>query len=233
MMRRTLARARYVVGSHKHARRAARSLRSAAERATEPEQLRDAMASLPGPVHLRAVQVPSEIDALLALLRAEPPRRVLEIGTAEGGTLYLLAWASDPAARILSLDIREYEPGRVGLYRSFGRRTQRIEVMRTDSRSDATRAEVERFFAHEPLDLLFIDGDHSYDAVRDDYERYSPLVRIGGLVAFHDIVEGPESAVGGVPRFWREVRGELNDSQELVESRDQGGYGIGLGRRRG
>jgi predicted O-methyltransferase YrrM len=79
--------------------------------------------------------------------------------------------------------------------------------------------------------LLFIDGDHSYEGVRRDWELYSPLVRPGGLIALHDIVEGPEWAVGEVPRFWREVRDTLDDVVELVESRDQGGYGIGVGRR--
>ena len=34
------------------------------------------------------------------------------------------------------------------------------------------------------LDLLFIDGDHSYEGVRQDYKMYSKLVRDGGLIAF-------------------------------------------------
>lgn len=32
---------------------------------------------------------------------------------------------------------------------------------------------------------------------------YSPLVRKGGTIAFHDIVPGPPGAIGGVPTFWR------------------------------
>jgi predicted O-methyltransferase YrrM len=68
--------------------------------------------------------------------------------------------------------------------------------------------------------------------VRRDYELYAPLVRDGGLIAFHDIVNGREEMVGGVPRFWREVRTELDNPREIVESWEQGGYGIGLGRRR-
>ena len=41
----------------------------------------------------------------------------------------------------------------------------------------------------EPLDLLFIDGDHSYDGVRADFELYGRLVRPGGLIALHDVNE--------------------------------------------
>ena len=37
------------------------------------------------------------------------------------------------------------------------------------------------------LDLAFIDGDHSEEAVRADFGRISPFVRPGGIIAFHDI----------------------------------------------
>lgn len=39
----------------------------------------------------------------------------------------------------------------------------------------------------EPLDVLFIDGDHSISGVLTDWLLYSPLVKKGGIVAFHDI----------------------------------------------
>ena len=36
------------------------------------------------------------------------------------------------------------------------------------------------------VDMVFIDGDHSYDAVRRDIVNYKPLVRTGGLICGHD-----------------------------------------------
>ena len=36
------------------------------------------------------------------------------------------------------------------------------------------------------IDMLFIDGSHQYEYVRQDYEMWSPFVRIGGVLAFHD-----------------------------------------------
>ncbi len=39
-----------------------------------------------------------------------------------------------------------------------------------------------------PFDLLFIDTDHAYHNVRDEYVKYAPLVRSGGIIAFHDTV---------------------------------------------
>lgn len=52
-------------------------------------------------------------------------------------------------------------------------------------------------------------------------------IRVGGVVAFHDIVPGPSECVGGVPRFWREIKRKFRHT-EIVESWGQGGYGIGV-----
>jgi predicted O-methyltransferase YrrM len=232
MPRRLLVHARYTVGTRLLMHRTARSLRHAAAAATTPgEVIRAAYQTADGPVDISPLQVRDELADFLALIATERPRRTLEIGTGRGGTLYLLAWASDPAASILSLDQRVYPAARRFLYRGFAAGRRRVEVMEADSHLDETRARVERFFGDESLDLLLIDGDHGYESVRRDHELYGPLVRDGGLIAFHDIVDGPLEAVGGVPRYWREVRGSLDDTVELVHDRAQGGYGIGIGRR--
>ena len=177
------------------------------------------------------MQVRSEIAEFLAHVRVAEPRSVLEIGRGNGGTLYLLARAAAPDALLVSLDNREDDRAHFRLLRSFARGDQSVVIRRADSQSEETRDSVAKVFGPRQLDLLFIDGDHAYDGVRRDYELYAPLVRPGGLIAFHDIVDGPESAVGDVPRFWREVKESLVEPVELVESHAQGGYGIGFGRR--
>jgi predicted O-methyltransferase YrrM len=50
---------------------------------------------------------------------------------------------------------------------------------------------------HEEIDLLFIDGDHSYKAVHADLEAWLPKLKDGGIVAFHDYnwAEGVRRAV--------------------------------------
>jgi predicted O-methyltransferase YrrM len=44
-----------------------------------------------------------------------------------------------------------------------------------------------------PIDLLFIDGNHSYDSALRDYLDWAPLVRRGGIIAFHDVVVNQEA----------------------------------------
>ena len=36
------------------------------------------------------------------------------------------------------------------------------------------------------IDFLFIDGDHNYEAVRQDYHDWTPLLKPGGILAIHD-----------------------------------------------
>jgi predicted O-methyltransferase YrrM len=55
----------------------------------------------------------------------------------------------------------------------------------------------------EPLDFVFIDGDHTYEGVRTDWDDWHGYVQPEGILAFHDVVEAPE---GGSPSGpWRVV----------------------------
>jgi len=73
--------------------------------------------------------------------------------------------------------------------------------------------------------LLFIDGDHSYDGVKSDFEMYSPLVREAGIVAFHDIANARTDY--GVGRFWNEARNSFK-YREIVNPSAAQALGIGV-----
>ena len=77
------------------------------------------------------------------------------------------------------------------------------------------------------IDFLFCDGDHTYEGVKKDYEMYSPLVRKGGLMAFHDICPHSSDQDCGVDQLWREILGK-HKSWEHVENRNREMYGIGV-----
>jgi len=187
------------------------------------------------PFRLIPAQIPYEISLLLRILRELKPRRVLEIGTERGGTLFLFTYVADENATIISIDLPpgkyrfgfSYPYWKEKVYKSFGFYNQKIHLIRGDSHDPKTLEKVKRILGGEKLDFLFIDGDHTYEGVRRDFEMYSPLVRRGGIVAFHDIVPGPPENVGGVPVFWSEIKHRYR-YLEIVKDWRQGGYGIGV-----
>lgn len=80
-------------------------------------------------------------------------------------------------------------------------------------------------FEDETVDLLHIDGLHTYDAVKEDFDNWYPKVRPGGIILFHDI-EARQSDFG-VWRYWA----ELEKKYETFAFHH--GFGLGVLRKSG
>jgi len=184
-------------------------------------------------LQITPIQVKEEIIHLLELLRVREPRVLMEIGTALGGTLFLFCQIARNDATIISIDLPHgrfgggYPSWKTPLYKAFAKTGQQIHLLRADSHSSETLHMVEEILEGRKLDFLFIDGDHTYEGVKKDFEMYQPLVVKGGMIALHDIVPGPPEKVGGVPKFWSELKTRFNFI-EIVKDWNQGGYGIGV-----
>jgi predicted O-methyltransferase YrrM len=178
------------------------------------------------------VQVKEEIVTLARIVEKKRPYIVMEIGTAGGGTLLLWTRASREDAIIISIDLPEgkfgggYSKKRIPYYRSFAVKQQQLNLIRGDSHNYQVCEYLKGLYGKN-IDFSFIDGDHTYEGVKDDFEMYTPLVKSGGLVAFHDIVPGQSELAGEVSKFWLEIRDKYNHF-EIVRDWNQGGYGIGI-----
>lgn len=164
---------------------------------------------------VRPVQVHSEFLALAELVKKQNCKYILEIGSYRGGTLFVFSQLSDAGATIISVDYSFDLVGRClrlvrnALLRKLIRRGQSLFMLRRNSHSPDTVKDVQKILNGNKLDFLFIDGDHSYAGVRADFEMYVPLVRSGGLVAFHDIdLIGPPGYEFKleVNKYWNEVK---------------------------
>jgi predicted O-methyltransferase YrrM len=195
------------------------------------EELVDFGSSLGGGI-VRAFQLRGEIIGLLDEISRLKPRALLELGTANGGTLFLLAQVAHSQAKIISVDLpygvwgEGYALWRVPIYRRFAKKEQTIHLFRGNSHAPEMLERVRKVLGNQPLDALFIDGDHSYEGVKMDFETYGPLVGEGGIIAFHDIVHS-EVARFQAHRFWTEIKQKYRHI-ELVNEPNQKNYGIGV-----
>jgi predicted O-methyltransferase YrrM len=178
-------------------------------------------------------QDPKELTCFIERVAAEKPKVVLEIGTARGGTLFLLSRVADPSAIIISLDLPGgkfgggYPAWKSTLFRKIVGPKQTLHLIRGNSHEHSSFEAVSRALAGRAVDVLFIDADHSYEGVKTDLLQYQSLVRPGGIVGFHDIIENKFDREIDVARFWNEIK-KNNDVEEIVTDYHQGRYGIGL-----
>ena len=75
------------------------------------------------------------------------------------------------------------------------------------------------------LDILFIDGDHHYEAVKKDYEMYSNLVKSPGMIILHDIGDF-DTALGTTVEYWNKELRKKHPYAEIVSNPPVCGIGV-------
>lgn len=166
-------------------------------------------------------QVDTEMKPFLEFLLTRPHKNFLEIGTCYGYCYYL--FSNLFTGKKLSVDLN------LVLYSGYTKREeQRYRkllfgdnpgfITGDSHHPDTLKAVCERLEG-DKLDLLFIDGDHTYEGVKLDFEMYSPLVKSGGMIAFHDIKQPPRYDLEDcrVSFLWE----ELKDQYKYVEFKDK------------
>jgi hypothetical protein len=76
-----------------------------------------------------------------------------------------------------------------------------ISLIKGYSNSNKTIDQLKNLLDGKEIDLLYIDGDHSYESVISDFELYFPLVKKGGLIVFDDylpVYNDPYKAVNNL-----------------------------------
>lgn len=111
---------------------------------------------------------------------------LVEIGVAEGASARALREAITSTSTLYLID--PYIPGRIPVI-NFTKMVAHRHVNRCQN---ATVFWLEKFSYdaikdwENPIDFLFIDGDHSYEGCMQDWQDWSPFVAPRGIVVFHD-----------------------------------------------
>ena len=138
---------------------------------------------------------PAEQELLVRLAGDVPDNgMIVEIGAEYGMSASLFALGSSPTVHIISIDLF---PGELLNYHQenlseAGCLSRTRQVQMNSQKPEASMFDLwVRAFNEVPLrphkiDLLFIDGDHSYQGCKVDIDAWTPHVKPSGRVAFHD-----------------------------------------------
>lgn len=169
-----------------------------------------------------ALQKGGELAGFLALVADVDPQVVVEIGSDVGGTLW--AWqqlSSHP--RVIGVTLADGPFGSAARVEVNG---HGCEIVYGDSHNPATVDRLTGLLEGSPVDVLFIDGDHTYQGVKSDFEMFSPLVRPGGVIGFHDICDHPNVAACKVKAFWDSLVWDGDREEIVTDPPIWGGIGV-------
>jgi predicted O-methyltransferase YrrM len=167
------------------------------------------------PGGLKLQQVPEEYAAVLFEIKSLNPKSYLEIGIGNGGSWmtcsYFLRHSLEKSRAVDNL----------AYYQAIDQKIEEIEFVENFLRS--TINDVSFFNSdskifldshNEKYDVIFIDGDHSYEGVKKDFLKCLKNINPEGVMIFHDI-----ASVGapGVVQFWEEVKTQYK-SREFIHS---------------
>lgn len=161
-----------------------------------------------------------EMRTFLAMALEElKPERTVELGTYKGFTGALLSLIT--SKQTVSIDIENHG---TEASRPYG---HHLDCITGDACNDYAVV-VALGILEGPIDLLFIDDGHYYETIVKEVALWSPYVRPGGWIVFHDInplanigPHGTQPDAVQVPRFWQELKADANVStQEIIATEE-------------
>jgi hypothetical protein len=160
------------------------------------------------------------------LMKEVKPKIFVELGTHYGNSYFMFCqtaqeesidvkcyavdtWQGEEHAGHYSEDVYDYvERHNQNNYKNFSK----LLRMTFDEAVDE--------FENESIDILHIDGLHTYEAVKHDFETWLPKVKPSGIILFHDINVKRDDF--GVWRLWEELKADYKFTLEFSHSNGLG-----------
>jgi hypothetical protein len=155
------------------------------------------------------------------------PKKIVELGTHYGTSLWCFSQSAKDQridVEINAVDTWEGEK-HAGFYGKevFEKVKEIKNTFYPDLRINLMRKKFEEAvsdFQKNSIDILHIDGLHTYEAVKNDFEAWLPKVKLNGIILFHDIKVGEMDF--GVYKLWIELK-EKYQTIEFFQS-----FGLGI-----
>ena len=175
-----------------------------------------------------------ELQTFINLLRDHGVKKYLEIGARHGDTFYDVVCSLPPGSLGVAVDFpgglwgtKKSEKALRLACQELIKKGYKVAHIFGDSTQTGTIEIVKSFGT---FDAIFIDGDHTYQGIKKDWENYSGMAPI---VALHDIVgtgqrEKVFNSPVDVPRFWGEIKSSLDKTLEIVSFGSAMGIGVWL-----
>lgn len=170
---------------------------------------------------IKGYLVPGQEKALMVIAsKLAKKSLVVEIGSFLGKSTACIALASPKSTKIYAIDTfngnekdfkenRQFTGG--NFFEIFKQNLSKIGVWNKIIPTIGNSREIGKKW-NKPIDFLFIDGSHIYEDVKNDFEKFYPFVKEGGIIAIHDVSTGHP----GVLKCWnKHIKTRLKQFQNV------------------
>lgn len=168
----------------------------------------------------RLQQHPTEWEHFLEYVKELQPKVIVEIGIASGASTLCLSHFTDC---IIAIDC--CVPKNQNVFNDI-RKNCECHFVVEDTNQGKCITKLMHFLGDRKIDLLFIDGEHTYRGAKRDFNKFTKLLAPNGIVALHDIVNSYYHRKQGckVYKFWDEIKNKYESHEYSVT--DWGGIGV-------
>ena len=156
-----------------------------------------------------------ESDRFQKLIKEKEVDSLLEIGSLYGQNLWHMANCLPVGSKITAIDwpnasdgFEDSKESLENIAKALTAKGYDVKLIFGNSHDESIKSIAE---ARGPFDLVYIDGDHSYDGALKDWNDYSPMATV--MVGIHDI----SNANFGVHRFWKDLKQVMDRPESLDE----------------
>jgi len=129
-----------------------------------------------------------ELLKLYELAKSLPKKSLaVEIGSYIGASSLLIAKGLHNESKLICIDTWQNDAMTEGNWDSFSEFIKNVNTVKKKIETIRNTSVLAGTNFNEKIDFLFIDGDHSYDAVKKDVDIWFPKLKSGGIIVMHDI----------------------------------------------